>query len=208
MENEQPRLNTAEGQNGQRPAVKWPIIVVAPIVIFLCAVFVYAILPRQPDADVLDAASAMKKKHRVRSRYTIIIDYTLPAFAKRLWVLEDSSVVLNTWVTHARNSGIIYAREFSNIFGTNKSTIGSFVTVQRFPWQYERFGLTLATPAMRVRGMERRNSEAYRRGIYFHKTVFPIFWSWGCFATLPSDNDWLTQHCQNTFLYVRGTENN
>jgi hypothetical protein len=62
--------------------------------------------------------------------YAVFIDYSLPVFRKRLWIvnLKNNEVVLNCHVAHAYNSGKIYPTKFSNTISSNISSKGAFVT--------------------------------------------------------------------------------
>jgi len=118
-------------------------------------------------------AHEVKKKNRL-----VIIDYSLPVFQKRLWVInpQTNAVLFHGRVGHAGRSGIIYATVFSNRGGSNQSSVGSFITMETY---HGKYGYSL-----NVRGLERGvNSNAYKRRIVFHQmTNYP--WSRGCF-TIP-----------------------
>lgn len=59
-----------------------------------------------------------------------LIDFTKPSTAKRLYVidLKHKKLLFSTHVSHGRNSGENYATSFSNQNGSNKSSLGFFVT--------------------------------------------------------------------------------
>ncbi|HRE32826.1 MAG TPA: murein L,D-transpeptidase catalytic domain family protein, partial [Candidatus Berkiella sp.] len=63
-----------------------------------------------------------------------IIDFNLPSNEKRLWVinLKNSQVLFNTFTTHGKNSGLVYAKDFSNTVGTVKSSLGAFKTLSTY----------------------------------------------------------------------------
>lgn len=50
----------------------------------------------------------------LKSKGKIIIDYRRPSYQKRLWLMDGKEVLLNTYVAHGKNSGLIFARYFSN----------------------------------------------------------------------------------------------
>ncbi len=69
--------------------------------------------------------------HQVASDKIIsIIDFSLPSFKKRLFVidLKNYKIIFNTYVAHGVNSGREYARQFSNIPESNKSSLGFYIT--------------------------------------------------------------------------------
>lgn len=115
------------------------------------------------------------------TRYVTIIDYTKPVVVKRLWVIEVATgkVVLNSHVSHARNSGLLYASKLSSIEGSEMSCAGNFVTQDTYKG---RFGYSL-----RVIGLDAGNSNTLRRNIVFHPHPVPIF-SQGCWMTAPATN--------------------
>ena len=59
-----------------------------------------------------------------------IIDYTKSAKEKRLFVidLKKQELKFNTIVAHGKESGEEYARSFSNVNESNKSSLGFFIT--------------------------------------------------------------------------------
>jgi len=119
------------------------------------------------------------------SDYCIIIDYTLPVYARRLWVLNLSSdeIVLNSHVSHAWNSGILYADTFSNIVSSEYSCAGFFKTENAYE---SSFGKGEYKLGMRINGLETKNDNALERSIVFHCSHSP--WSSGCFMTFPKTN--------------------
>ncbi|WP_144885358.1 murein L,D-transpeptidase catalytic domain family protein [Lacibacter cauensis] len=92
-----------------------------------------------------------------------IADFSQPSSAKRLFVLdmEAGKILFQTLVAHGRNSGLIYAKEFSNKPESNKSSLGFYRTLQSY---YGDKGY-----AMRLEGLEKGiNDKAYQRAIVFH----------------------------------------
>jgi hypothetical protein len=120
----------------------------------------------------------------------IVIDFGLPSYKKRLWVKEGKKVLLNTYVTHGKMSGLIYTTEFSNELGSNMSCYGRFKTSEVYIGKH---GLS-----MRVIGLNHSNSNALKRDIVFHAAEYATEkWlrkygklgrSQGCFATSTKDN--------------------
>ena len=120
-----------------------------------------------------------------------IVDFSLPSFKKRLFVLdmENGKLLFNTLVAHGRNSGQIYATRFSNRNRSLESSLGFYVTGETYVGQN---GYSL-----RLLGMEQGfNDNAYSRGIVIHpadyvndeisKTYGRLGRSEGCPA-IPSD---------------------
>jgi len=92
-----------------------------------------------------------------------IVDFSLPSFKKRLFVLdlENGKLLFNTLVAHGRNSGELLATKFSNRFRSFKSSLGFYLTGETYMGQK---GYSL-----RLLGMEKGiNDNAYSRGIVVH----------------------------------------
>lgn len=114
-----------------------------------------------------------------------IIDYTKPSTSKRLFVidLDNKQTLFVSLVSHGRNSGMIYAKYFSNRPNTMKSCIGFFVTVDTYTG--------LHGYSLRLRGLEENfNSNAEKRKVVMHGASYVskefieqhgrIGRSWGC----------------------------
>jgi len=112
----------------------------------------------------------------------IIIDYRKNILSNRLFVinLKTGKVVLESNVSHAWNSGILYATEYSNTPNSKKSSKGNYITLGT---KYGKFGYS-----MNVRGLDYNlNNNAQSRSIIFHSSKkMKTIWSSGCFAT-PED---------------------
>ena len=92
-----------------------------------------------------------------------IIDFTLPSYSKRLFVIDLKSyaVLFNTYVSHGRNSGKALANEFSNELNSFKSSLGFYVTSGTYNGKH---GYSL-----RLEGEEQGiNDNALNRGIVMH----------------------------------------
>lgn len=114
-----------------------------------------------------------------------IIDYSLPSYMKRLWVIDvqHKKVLFHTLVAHGKGSGDISPTVFSNKPQSLASSIGVFLTAN--PYQ-GHFGL-----AMRLKGLEKGfNDHAFARAIVIHSAWYVsedfnkkygrIGRSWGC----------------------------
>lgn len=97
------------------------------------------------------------------SRYLTIINYSISANKKRLWVLDmlKNKVAITDLVSHGRNSGEEYARQFSNAPESFKSSLGFFVTGMPYLGKNDY--------SLRLHGVEEGiNDNAYDRGIVIH----------------------------------------
>ncbi|WP_186250464.1 murein L,D-transpeptidase catalytic domain family protein [Burkholderia gladioli] len=122
-----------------------------------------------PDALHL-AMRAMEcaAKHYADKDRLVVIDYSLPSTARRLWVfdLRNGKLLWNEYVLHGRGSGAgLYARSFSNQPDSEQSSLGLFELGSPFKSQ---FG-----PAMSMVGLEKGiNDHAVERGIWLHGTDY------------------------------------
>lgn len=92
-----------------------------------------------------------------------IIDYSLPANQKRLWVLDLAAqkVLFHTYVSHGLKSGSLNSNFFSNRFNSKASSIGVYRTDKTY---YGRHGLSL-----KLDGLDRGfNDNADMRAIVMH----------------------------------------
>jgi|688.fasta_scaffold325561_2 hypothetical protein len=121
------------------------------------------------------ANQKIQKYNPPRKDYVIIIDYRKNLLSKRLFVLDMKSnkVVVESRVTHALNSGKLYATDFSNTPNSKKSCVGALLTQNP---RMGRYGYSMV-----VRGLDQGiNDNIKKRVIIFHPTRAP--WSEGCFA--------------------------
>lgn len=132
---------------------------------------------------------------RVRRERLTVIDYSLPSYQKRLWVIDIPSarVLFEEIVAHGmgnpRGSGgdMVRAAAFSNLFGSRKSSLGIFVTAETYQG---RHGYTL-----KLDGLEEGiNDNARERLIVVHGADYVtaarardhmVGRSWGCPAVRP-----------------------
>ena len=138
--------------------------------------------------------SADTDGHVVRPRL-VIVDYELPSYEKRLWVIDMKSdrVLYEEWVAHGmgkpRGSGgdLERALDFSNSLGTRKSSLGLFVTAETYQGKH---GYSL-----KLDGLEPGINDAAReRTIVMHAAHYVtadraerrlVGRSWGCPAVRP-----------------------
>lgn len=115
-------------------------------------------------SDALDAYDCgIARGDPDRHDILTIVDYALPSFDKRLWVLDLAThrLLFHTYVAHGAGSGKIYATDFSNRNNSDESSIGLYETGKSYngEWGY----------AMRLYGLERGyNSNAFKRDIVMH----------------------------------------
>jgi len=143
----------------------------------------------------LEAYEQAEEGGHVRRPVLTIIDYELPSYRQRLWVIDMKvgRVLYQEWVAHGmgspRGSGgtIEEALSFSNEKGTLKSSLGLFVTAETY---YGRHGYSL-----KLDGLEEGvNDNARERLIVLHGAQYVsedraedhlVGRSWGCPAVRP-----------------------
>lgn len=166
---------------------------------FLLPFLIWVTKDSQPPTALLQAALKSYRRNQLQvanKRYLTVIDYTKPVLMKRLWVVDlaTEKIMLNSHVSHAFNSGLLYATNFSNAEGSEMSCVGSFVTQAAYTG---RFGYSL-----RVKGLDVGNSNTLRRSIVFHPHPIPFF-SRGCWMTTPATNQALINLINGgSFVYV------
>ena len=123
------------------------------------------------NTDALAAAKralhSSREKGITDNSKIVLVDFTKPSYEKRLWVidLDSNEVIHNTWVSHGKNSGLVYANSFSNTPASNKSSIGVFITKGSY---YGKHGLSIG-----IEGLEPGfNSNASRRGVIMHTSPY------------------------------------
>lgn len=132
-----------------------------------------------------------KMKGSLKSKVLTVIDFSLPSTAKRMWIIdpEKGEILLNSVVSHGRNSGDLMAKSFSNQPESYKSSLGFYRTAETYSGQH---GYSL-----RLDGLEKGfNDQARNRAIVIHgadyareefaKSVGRLGRSLGCPA-LPSE---------------------
>jgi len=96
-------------------------------------------------------------------RYLTVIDFSQSSRRKRFYLIDmhNREVVMNTYVSHGKNSGVDMANNFSNKLNSEKSSLGFYVTTNTYQGKH---GLSL-----RLSGQEAGfNDMAEQRGIVMH----------------------------------------
>ncbi|MBN7812129.1 murein L,D-transpeptidase catalytic domain family protein [Algoriphagus sp. H41] len=132
-----------------------------------------------------------KMQDKLKSKVLTVIDFSLPSTAKRMWIIdpEKGEILLNSVVSHGRNSGELMAKSFSNQPESFKSSLGFYTTAETYNGKH---GYSL-----RLDGLEKGfNDQARNRAIVIHgadyareefaKSVGRLGRSLGCPA-LPSE---------------------
>lgn len=118
-----------------------------------------------PSREVLTMAIQgwSKMKGDLKSKLLTVIDFSLPSTAKRMWIIdpENGVILLNSVVSHGRNSGDLMAKSFSNQPESFKSSLGFYKTAETYSGKH---GYSL-----RLDGLEHGfNDQARNRAIVIH----------------------------------------
>ncbi len=96
-----------------------------------------------------------------------LIDFQLPSYQERLYVIDlrRKKIIVKTHVAHGRASGELYASDFSNVIGSNKSSLGFYLTAETYQGKHGY--------SMRLDGMEYGiNDNARKRAIILHSADY------------------------------------
>ncbi|HEY3369552.1 MAG TPA: murein L,D-transpeptidase catalytic domain family protein [Prolixibacteraceae bacterium] len=114
------------------------------------------------------AIKGLKKleiNHKLQNPNIVTIaDYSQSSNKKRLYVidLKNRKLLFNTYVAHGRNTGGEYAKSFSNVEGSLKSSLGFYVTEHPIVGSHTGF-------ALMIDGVEKGfNDNACKRAIIIH----------------------------------------
>jgi hypothetical protein len=125
-------------------------------------------LSKEAFTEAVTGYQYLKKAGNLLNRGILsIVDFSLPSFRKRLFILdlENRKLLFNTLVAHGRNSGRVIATKFSNKFRSFESSLGFYLTGESYQGQ-NGYSLHLL-------GMEQGiNSNALNRGIVVHAASY------------------------------------
>lgn len=170
--------------------------------------------------DVFDLAVRGLKKLEgngklQNSTIVTIADYSQSSNKKRLYVidLKNKKLLFNTYVAHGRNTGEEYAKSFSNVEGSYKSSLGFYVTEKPITGPSTGYSLLL-------RGVEKGfNDNAEKREIIVHAADYAtedfikkygrLGRSYGCPALPPELNKAIIEAIKGgTCLFIYNPDNN
>lgn len=99
----------------------------------------------------------------INQRYLTIADFSKPSSEKRLFIIDmqKMEIVVNTLVAHGRNSGVLFAKNFSNKNNSYQSSLGFYITGEIYKGKH---GMSL-----QLTGIESGiNDKAKQRAIVMH----------------------------------------
>lgn len=113
--------------------------------------------------EALKGFNKLKSKGIVNKNILTLIDFSLSANTKRLWVIDlDSKTILyHSLVAHGRNTGEEYANSFSNVAESYKSSLGFYVTGEVYNGKHGK--------SLKLDGVEKGiNDNARNRAVVVH----------------------------------------
>jgi len=113
--------------------------------------------------NAIEGYRQLKKEGAIQKDIITLIDFSLSANQKRLWVidLQKNSIIFQSLVAHGRNSGYEFATSFSNTPESHQSSLGFYATGETY---YGKHGYSL-----RLDGLEKNiNHNARKRAIVIH----------------------------------------
>lgn len=96
----------------------------------------------------------------------ILVDFTKPSTEERFYLinLQNECVTFKKHVAHGRNSGELFANDFSNVRESKKSSLGFYVTAETYNGKYDN--------SLYINGMEWTNDLARERGVVIHAAEY------------------------------------
>jgi hypothetical protein len=106
------------------------------------------------------------KNELKNSNYLTIIDMSLSSNSDRFFLIDmnDKKVVHQSKVAHGQNSGVEFAKYFSNKISSHQTSLGFYKTAETY---HGKHGLSL-----RLDGLEFSNSNARTRAIVIHSADY------------------------------------
>lgn len=113
--------------------------------------------------EALKGFYKLKDQGLVSKNIITLIDFSLSANSKRLWVidLDTYTILLHSLVAHGRNTGDEYANSFSNAPESYKSSLGFYVTGEVYNGKHGK--------SLKLDGLEKGiNDNARDRAVVVH----------------------------------------
>jgi hypothetical protein len=158
--------------------------------------------PQALDSAVHAYQWALKNGYVKNPDVLTVIDFTKPSNQKRAWLidLKNSKVLMNFYTTHGKNSGLDYAKSFSNNFSSDQTSLGVYTTLNAY---YGKHGLS-----ERLMGLEKGvNNNALQRSVVVHPADYAseayvkangrAGRSWGCFGISPAESSKFVNYTKN-----------
>ena len=96
-------------------------------------------------------------------RYLTIADMSMASKSQRLYIIdmEKQELLIQTFVAHGKNSGLLFAKQFSNSLGSFQSSLGFYITGNSYQGKHGK--------SLVLKGVESGiNDKAEQRAIVLH----------------------------------------
>lgn len=96
-------------------------------------------------------------------RYLTIADMSMASKSQRLYIIdmEKQELLIQTFVAHGKNSGLLFAKQFSNSLGSFQSSLGFYITGKSYQGKHGK--------SLVLKGVESGiNDKAEQRAIVLH----------------------------------------
>lgn len=157
---------------------------------------------------------ALQNHHLNKKNILTIIDFNLPSYEQRLWVidLKHNAVLMNTYTTQGKYSGRVFAKKFSNKIRSKQTSLGAYKTLAAY---HGAHGFS-----ERLQGLQFGiNNNALTRAIVIHPAWYAASDfikkhhragnSWGCFALDPqSVKKFINLTAGGSLIFAYASQNN
>lgn len=177
------------------------------IILIIIGIFVIGIAKTNTSSinhtKIIEAQEFINK-NKYNSEYCIFVNFSAYSGSKRfmLYSFKENKIIYSCKCAHgndgSENSMETTEQSFSNVPGSHKSSLGKYKIgkkrkINSFDNQFDVSMFNI--PCYEMYGLDKTNSNAYRRGILIHPgpsiSVFPIpmfpWQSFGCFS-IPVDD--------------------
>lgn len=113
--------------------------------------------------EALQGYYLLKKNNKLSNEdYLTIIDFSKHSSENRFYLIDmrTFSITHKTYCSHGKNTGSAYATKFSNLEGSNQTSLGFYITGETYKGKFDL--------GLRLDGLEHSNSRARGRGIVMH----------------------------------------
>lgn len=159
--------------------------------------------------EALQGYYLLKKTNKLSNEdYLTIIDFSKHSSENRFYLIDmrSFSLVHKTYCSHGKNTGGAYATKFSNLEGSNQTSLGFYITGETYKGKFDL--------GLRLDGLEYSNSRARSRGVVMHGANYAtasflnrnnnvLGRSFGCPAVPKDEADFLINTIKNgSLMYI------